>query len=243
MTRGILIAGNESTLSAAIAAEAAKRVEHYAAALIPNRLSEQIRNDPPRPPVSGTKKSPARQTGTTGDLPAGVEIPLQWNPGSPIAARSLILAAENRLEHLDEAILICTPPSIRRRSADLLPADIEIMANDHIKGWFFLVRELAQLFRTKESGTLALVLSDMGSAGSKDDRVDLLGPAVAATFRAFAQSLLSSAYDEPYLTMAFSSPEIADEGSFAAFVFKQVDEGNKRNNGRWHKYGKLNLFR
>ncbi|GHT68275.1 hypothetical protein FACS1894110_15430 [Spirochaetia bacterium] len=233
MTRGILIAGNESSLSVAIAAEATKRVEHFASALIPNRLSEQIRKDAGTPSIYG--KQPADP------LPDGAALPLQWNPGSPIAARTLILAAENRLEHIDEAILVCTPPAIRRRAAELSPADIEIMVNDHIKGWFFLARELAQLFHAKESGTLALVLSDMG-AGGRDDPVDLLGPAAAASFRAFAQSLLSSALDEPYLTMGFSSSEIGEESAFAAFVFKLIDEGAKRNNGKWHKFGKLNLF-
>ncbi|GHV50875.1 hypothetical protein AGMMS49579_05170 [Spirochaetia bacterium] len=234
MTRGILIAGNESSLSAAIATEAAKRVEHFASALIPNRLSEQIRKDAGPPSIYG--KQP------TDPLPDGAALPLQWNPGSPIAARTLILAAENRLEHIDEAILVCTPPAIRRRAAEFSLADIEIMVNDHIKGWFFLTRELAQLFRAKESGTLALVLSDMGVGGGKDDPVDLLSPAAAASFRAFAQSLLSVALDEPYLTMGFSSSEIGEESAFAAFVFKLIDEGNKRNNGKWHKFGKLNLF-
>jgi NAD(P)-dependent dehydrogenase (short-subunit alcohol dehydrogenase family) len=235
MTRGILIAGNESSLSAAIAAETAKRVEHFVSALIPSRLSELAGSRSgrgtvlPNGGVSNGEGSPA--------------IPLQWNPGSPIAARTVILAAENRLEHIDEAILVCTPPSMRRRAAELLPADIEILINDHIKGWFFLVRELTQVFRAKQSGTLALVLSDMGSISGKDDRVDLLGPPAAAAFRAFAQSLLSSAFDEPYLTMGFSSSEIGEEGGFAAFVLRIIDEGHKRNNGKWHKYGKLNFFR
>lgn len=230
MTRGILIAGNESSLSAAISAEAAKRVEHFASALIPNRLSEHAAG------IAGSCGSLADDS-----LPEGAAIPLQWNPGSPIAARTLILAAENRLEHIDEAILVCAPPAIRRRPAEISPADIEIMVNDHIKGWFFLARELAQVFRKRKSGTLALALSDMG-AGGKDDPVDLLGPSAAASFRAFAQSILSAAFDEPYLTMGFSSSEIGEESAFAAFVLKLIDEGNKRNNGKWHKFGRLNLF-
>jgi hypothetical protein len=43
MTRGILIVGMESSLSEAVAAEAEKRVEQYAAAFIPNRLSNPVR--------------------------------------------------------------------------------------------------------------------------------------------------------------------------------------------------------
>ncbi|GHV63139.1 hypothetical protein AGMMS49587_12200 [Spirochaetia bacterium] len=238
MTRGILIAGNESSLTAAIAAETAKRVEHFASALIPNRSGAALPLSPgSKKPSEGKQVIPPENT-----PPGGAALPIQWNPGSPIAARTLILAAENRLEHIDEAILVCTPPAIRRRAADLLPADIEIMVNDHIKGWFFLARELAQMFRARESGTLALVLSDMSAGGGKDDPVDLLGPAAAASFRAFAQSLLFAAPDEPYLTMGFSSSEIGEEAAFAAFVLKLIDEGAKRSNGKWHKFGKLNLF-
>jgi hypothetical protein len=220
MTRGILIAGNDSSLSHAVCAEAAKRVQSYAAALIPNRLSG---------PVRETERSEPR-------------ILLQWNPGSPVSARTLVLAAENRLSQIDEALLICSPPSVRRGAADLLHSDIEIIINDHIKGWFFLVKELTGIFRAKQAGTLALIFSDFGSGGGKDNKADLLGPAAAAAFRAFAQSLLISSFDEPYLTLGFSSSEAGEESGFASYIFKTLDESNKRGNGKWFKYGKMNLF-
>jgi hypothetical protein len=227
MTRGILIAGNESALSRAIEAETAQRVEHFAIALIPNRLSEPLRAAVP-----------------AGSVPANnARLPLDWNPGSPISARTLVLAAENRLEHIDEAILICSPPSIRRAAAELPLADIEILINDHIKGWFFLIKELAAAFRARRAGTLALVYSDIGSGGARDDAADLLGPSSLASFRAFTRSLLASAFNEPYLTLGFAGSDAADETGFASFVLKNLDEGNKRNNGKLHKYGKLNFFR
>jgi hypothetical protein len=116
MTRGIFIAGNESTLSRAIEAEAANRVEQYAAALIPNRLSGAPKNTP-----SEDDK----------------RISLDWNPSSPISARTLVIAAENRLEKIVEAILVCSPPSVRSPAMLLSLSDVEIMINDHIKGWFF----------------------------------------------------------------------------------------------------------
>jgi hypothetical protein len=224
MTRGILIAGNESSLSAAVEAEAAKRVERYALALIANRLPAQ---------AGAPAESPAAGSG---------RISLQWNPGSPVSARTLVIAAENRLEHIDEAILVCGPPSVRRAPAELSPEDIEIMVNDHIKGWFYLVKELAAAFRARRAGSLALVLPETGPGGGRDDAADLLGSAALASFRAFGQSVLAASAHEPYLTLGFSSSEAGAEAAFAAFVLKQLDEGNKRNSGRWHKFGKLNLF-
>jgi NAD(P)-dependent dehydrogenase (short-subunit alcohol dehydrogenase family) len=235
MTRGILIAGNESSLCRAIEAETAGRVAHYAIALIPNRLSGPVRPSAGGDPSARQPEKMAR-------------FPLEWNPGSPISARTLALAAENRLEHIDEAILICSPPSIRRAAAELSLADIEIMINDHVKGWFFLARELSAVFRSRQSGTLALVYDDAvgssgGANGGKDDAADLLGPSALALFRAFTHSLLAAAFSEPYLTVGFSGSGAGNDTGFASFVFRLLDEGSRRNNGKLHKYGKFNFLK
>jgi NAD(P)-dependent dehydrogenase (short-subunit alcohol dehydrogenase family) len=249
-----------------VAAEAAKRVSRFALVLIPNRLSEQSENKgfPPGagrssrrepfrfaasprkegepPEINAEIQRPPEESGPASESDGPV-VTLQWNPGSPIAARTLILSAENRLERIDNAILVCTPPAFRKAAAELPPADIDIMINDHVKGWFFLVRELSAVFRARKSGALALVLSDLNAGSANEDAPDLLGPPAAAAFRAFTQSLLSYAGNESYLTMGFSSTEIGEESDFAAFVFKLIDEGNRRNNGKWHKYGRLGFFR
>jgi hypothetical protein len=232
MTRGILIAGNESLLCAAIAAQAAKRVERFAQALLPNRVSEQGRGGPkvsyhPQGPNSSDPDSPV--------------ISLAWNPGSPISARTLVLAAEHQLERIDEAVLVCAPPSLRRPAAEILPLDIEILVNDHIKSWFFLVRELAGIFRSRRAGTLAMVVPDLGS--SRDDQADLLGVPAAAAFRALAHGILASSSAEPYLTLGFSSQEAGENDNFAAYIFKLIDEAGKRSSGKWYKYGRLNFFK
>jgi hypothetical protein len=220
MTRGIFIAGNDSSLSAALASAAARRVERFVSALIPNRASD----------------------GSGGKPVTEAQIPLDWNPGSPISARTLVLAAENRLEHIDEALLICSPPPIQRQAGELNPLEIEILVNDHIKGWFFLVKELTALFRAQEGGTLALVLADISPESGKDKTADLLTPSALASFRAFMRNLLSAAPREPYQTMAFTVSETGEEAAFASFIFKILEEGNKRNNGKWHKFGRLNFF-
>jgi hypothetical protein len=215
-----------------IAREAAKRVDAVATALIPNRLGG---------------------AGPAGTLTIGEgssQIPLGWNPGSPISARSLVLGAKNRLGRIDDAILVCSPPAIRKRPADLSPNDIEVLVSDHIKGWFSLTRELALYFRNavsaqdqgREGGVLALVVSGI-SPGGKYDAADIAGPAAAAAFRGFAQGILSASAGEPYRALGFSSGEAGGDEEFAAYVFKIIDEGNRRDSGRWFKFGRLNLFR
>ncbi|MDR2966297.1 MAG: hypothetical protein LBU88_11060 [Treponema sp.] len=226
MTRGIFLVGNESALSRAIEAETINRVEQYAVALIPNRLSAGN--------LVGTGKPAASENDK--------RLFLDWNPSSPISARTLVLAAENRLENIDEAILICSPPSIRSSASEIPLSDIEIMTNDHIKGWFYLVRELADVFTNRQRGTLVLVYPDIGSGGGKDDAADVLGPAALASFRALTQGLLSSANNEKYTTVGFSISDAGNEAAFASFIYKHIDELTARSNGKLHKFGKFKLF-
>ena len=228
MTRGILIVGNESALTSAIEVEAARRVERYTLALLPDRLS-------------GNDDKIGLQSWSS--ISVEKRIPLDWNPGSPIAARALVLAAENRLEQVNEAILVCDPPSVRTAAADLSLANVEILVNDYIKGWLFLVKELAAVFRAHGGGVIALVSPENAGAGDKDNTADLLGSTALAAFRAFTRGLLAAALSEPYLTLGFSGVEAGDDAGFAAFVFKLIDEGNRRNNGKLYKYGKIGFFR
>ena len=222
MTRGIFLAGNESALSRAIEAEAFNRVEQYAAAIIPNRLTGAVKNS--------TAENQKR-------------VSLDWNPSSPISARTLVIAAENRLERIDEAILICSPPTIRSSAAELPLSDIEIMTNDYIKCWFFLVKELAGVFSGRKRGTLALVYSDIASVSGRDDYADILGPSALASFRALTHGLLTAAHNEPYITVGFSASDAGNEAGFASFMFKNIDELNKRSNGKLYKFGKFNFFK
>jgi len=226
MTRGIFIVGNESALSRAIEAETINRVDQYAAALIPNRLSTGN--------LVGTGKPAASENDK--------RLSLDWNPSSPISARTLVLGAENRLERIDEAILVCSPPSIRSSAAEIPLSDIEIMINDHVKGWFYLVRELAGVFTSRQKGTLVLVYPDIGSGGGKDDAADVLGPAALASFRALTRGLLSSAHNEKYITVAFSTSDAGNESAFAAFLYKTIDDLTARSNGKQYKFGKFKLF-
>ena len=230
MNRGIFIAGNESSLSKAIENETIKRAEKFAAALIPNRLS--VRGTPPH---EAAPKNPPAETER--------RIALDWNPSSPISARTLVIAAENRLENIDDAILVCSPPSIRSSAPELSISDIEILFNDHVKGWFFLIKEITALFSSRKHGTLALVYPDINSSSAKDEAADILGPSALASFRVFTQALLSAAHNDSYITAGFSTSDAGNEAAFAAYIFKNIDEKNRRTNGKLHKFGKFSFFK
>jgi len=237
MTRGILICGNKSSLFSAAAAEAAKRVEVFASVQIPHRF-----------PTPGGRVDPMPQEET-----AGGAIPLSWNPASPISARTLVLAAENRLERINDAVLVCSPPAVFKTAETLMPQEIDILVNDEIKGWFFLIRELALYFRRAGAGSLSLVMPEINTGNSsfksgsnawgKNTPVDLLGPASLASFQSFSQSVIASSDNVPYQVMGFTGYEAGSETEFVSWLFKIIDECSGKNSGRWHRYSKLRLFR
>jgi NAD(P)-dependent dehydrogenase (short-subunit alcohol dehydrogenase family) len=216
MTRGILIAGNTSALFSALENEAAKRVELYTAAAFPRIRPEHAENAEPK----------ARR-----------EV-LDWNPASPVSARTLVLAAQNKLEHIDEAVLVCSPPAYRKDPAEVSPADIDKLIDDNIKGWFFLAKELLTVFKKRKTGNLSLVLQEI-NLGPKEEIPDLAGSFLSASFRAFAQNLLAGPA-APYTITGFSSQEAGEENAFAAYVFKTVEEA--KNSGKWNRFGKLGIF-
>jgi len=217
MTRGIFIVGNESTLCRAVEAEATNRVEKFATAHIQNKLYDVVKTQEPENDKC---------------------IPLEWNSSSQLSARTLVLAAENRLEQIDEAVLVCSPPIIRSSPSDLPPDIIENIISYHIKGWFFLVKEITTIFKKRGRGTLALVFPESSPGSTRDESADILGSSALASFRAFSQGLLASAYNEPYMTVGFSTSETGNEPTFASFIFKTIDELTKRSNGKLFKFGK-----
>jgi len=222
MTRGIFIAGNESSLFSAIAAETANKVESYATAIIPNRFPQRDGGQPLK-----------------ADLPGG-EISLSWNPASPISARTVILAAENRLGKISDCILVCSPPAVYRPPDGLAPEEIEILVDDHIKGWFFLIRELIIYFRRAASGSLSFVALE--TRVGKNIHSDLLGSSATACFANYAEAVLASSVNEPFQAMGFYGSETSEKSQFTSWLFKTIDEGSKRNSGRWHKFSKLPFF-
>jgi len=221
MTRGILIVGNTAPLTLAVSQEASKRLETHGLALLGSAEPDASLQFPP-PPAT---------------------IPLTWTPGSAISARTLLVSAENRLSRIDEALLVFTPPTLRSRPDQLDLALISSMIDDYLKGWYYLVRELSRYFCQRKEGTLAVILSEAPTVTEKEENPDMLGSMLGAAFRAFIQSILASASVNPYRTLGFTSNDPAQNEDFAAFIFKVLDEGNKRDTGKLHRFGKLNLFR
>ncbi|MDR2181795.1 MAG: hypothetical protein LBN92_03850 [Treponema sp.] len=212
----LLIAGNESPLFNALAAEAARHGEPFAAALIPPG-----------------EHSPENAAG-------GVN--LEWNPASPLSARTLILEARNRMKGLDRAMLVCVPPACRGLPEAFAPAALDRYADNNIKGWFFLLKELCAWFKSRASGSIALIVPAAPEFAEAGAAPDLAGYAAVSAFRALAQGLLVASIHSPYEVTGFTS-DTGENEAFAAHVFKILAEKGKRGAGKWHKFAKFSLFR
>ena len=205
-------------------------MDFYASAIIPNRISEGI--------LTEQMKQDESESG-------GEAIKLSWNPASAISAKTLIMAAENRLKKIDDAILICSPPAVFKKPAFLNPREIEILVDDHIKGWFYIIRELILYFKKTGAGLLSLVLPDINSdyetrnkKNTANPQFDLLGPSAMESFRSFANGIISSSVEEDYTAMGFSGSEAGQEQEYASWLFGIVDKAANEMGGRWHRYKK-----
>ncbi|MDR1390537.1 MAG: hypothetical protein LBJ31_11255 [Treponema sp.] len=200
---GLLIAGNESPLLDALAAEAGRQKNRFATAVIPGPEGK----------------------------PRAERVNLEWNPSSPISARTLVLEAGNTMDGLNRAILVCDPPACPGLPETLSPAGMDRYLDNNIKGWFFLARELRAFFKLRQ-GALALV------SPAETASPDILGNAAVSAFRALAQSLLRGSNPSETPVTCFTRTDPGGNEAFAAHILKVFyDEGRRA--GKWHKFGRL----
>ena len=210
----MLIAGSGPELVSALADEAGRRGIKTALSLIPG-------NSDPRRLVSGAAIERA--------------APLDWNPCSPISARSLILAAENKNGPVGSGIIVCAAANSAEMRA-FSPAGIDFVVNNHIKSYMFLTNELTRSFRARHNGTLAFVLLEGPSPG-------ILAAPVFSAFKSFSDSMLAQSNPEYLSTLAFSYKEknIPKINEYAAYIFKIIEENKKKDRARWFRFTKLKM--
>jgi hypothetical protein len=202
----MLIAGHGEELIAALSAEAERRGIRTILAVIPKKDG----GDSPHPDDA---------------LPG-------WNPGSPVSARNLVLAAENRIGTLGGAIVVCSAPD-EAETRDFSPAGIDMIVNNHIKSYMFLSRELIKYFQQQKKGAFALVLLETPPQG-------LMTASVFGAFRNFSDSLLERSNTEHIKMASFLCDEKPPPSmnEFAAYILKTLTENKKIDRSRF-KFAKF----
>ncbi len=87
---------------------------------------------------------------------------ITWTPRSAISAKSLILKVTNRVQSLDEAVVIVEIPPTSRAFHEASYSDLDEMIDTYVKGPVFLVREILGLFVEGGRGGLTVVLRTYG---------------------------------------------------------------------------------
>lgn len=163
---------------------------------------------------------------------------IDWNRTSPISARNVLLAALNRFDALDEALLLQAPePPPEALQAQACEA-IERAVDACIKGTLFLAKGILESFAERGDGSLVLLQRARSPAAPAP-----LQAALAGSFQAAARSLAAagrrpgSGRQRVYRFECLDA-QAWETGSedFAAFVMRSVQRAGSRSRGRCFRF-------
>jgi NAD(P)-dependent dehydrogenase (short-subunit alcohol dehydrogenase family) len=164
---------------------------------------------------------------------------IDWNRTSPISARNVLLAALNRFDALDEALLLQTPQLPRGPLQELSYETIERAVDAWVKGTLFLAKGILETFAQRRAGSLAFVQQVEGSAA-----LPPLEAALRGSFRAAARSLAaaveagSAGRSLQVNSFECHDPDAWDaEGSgFASFILETMQSKGRKSSGRCFRF-------
>ncbi len=196
------------------------------------------------------------------DMASGVTT-VQWNRGSPISARTLILNSESVYENLDEVVLYFDEELYASRANQVDIQECSKGASDMILSYQYLTLEALNRFRARKTsenpGTLVYLLKEGPSAADavrapslRNGAYSIASPVVAAAataFMAFAENIAAIYGDLPYLNVVMvrgdkSMEAVANESTLAKWLtyyidscFDQKTKKNLRNTLTWVRPG------
>lgn len=185
------------------------------------------------------------------DMASGVST-VQWNRGSPISARTLILNAESVFETLDEVVLYFDEELYASRANQVDIQECSKGSSDMILSYQYLTLEALNRFKARKTadnpGTLIYLLKEGPSAADavrapslRNGAYSIASPVVAAAataFMAFAENIAAIYGDLPYLNVLMvrgdkSMETVANEASLAKWLTYYTDsyleQKNKKN--------------
>lgn len=155
-----------------------------------------------------------------------------WNRGSSISARNVLLSVLNRFGRIDEAVLLGNPAVERRQLHEQPFTSIERGVDAWVKGTLFLARGVLEAFG-REGGRLALVHYAPEEPGTG---LPPLEAALRGAFRALTQSLLDTHSQKGVTVRGFESFSTPPR-EFAGFIVETMTErGDRPSGGKWFRY-------
>ena len=175
---------------------------------------------------------------------------IPWTRRSLISSRSLLLAVAGEIEAADagegggaraggevaagglsRAVVVCAPEGINAALHDTEAATIEERIDVAVKGYLFVIRELAALFIRRGGGDLTILWYDPG--------VEVLPPvdaAIAGAVEGLTRSMLAF-YENEDVSIRGLSASHTDGPAVALWALEQILDRTAKSVGRFQRYG------
>ncbi len=183
--------------------------------------------------TTGDGPKEKNETGTSSDL-LGFELKYNWR--SPLSAPQVRTEAVNRYGGIDEAILLYEMRGENKPLQDLSSSSMEEEIDRGIKGTFFLLRELVNLFQRKRTGVLTFVLYQ-----ARETLHSPLGSTVMGGIRGLVNALFTIYQNESYVINGVDIHSVSAEEA-ADYVWKIHVDKARHSQGKWFKMSDRSSF-
>ena len=172
-----------------------------------------------------------------------VDVP--WNRASVLSARTVPVRIKNCFASLDQAVLVFDTPLLEDSFSPEDPLSPVRVADEYVRGYMLLVRELCALFTAREQGRLVFVLRDRQTRDVPTDRApgrpsNMPVSVAEAAFVRLAEETASSlaTLKIPSVQSLLVRIESADDTANLVWLEDQlVAPIGNRPQGRWIKAG------
>jgi len=157
---------------------------------------------------------------------------IDWNRGSAISAKNVLLTTLNRYDRIEET-LILSPPELEQKLLQETAAEtIERAVDTWIKGTLFLMQTVLMQYSQQQAGCLALI----NHTPREEPAVPApLENALRGSFAAAAGSILAGTALENVFVNGFESRTQKIE-ELADFVFDTMKSRGTKSSGRWYRF-------
>lgn len=172
--------------------------------------------------------------------------PAQWSRNSPLAARTLVVQAENACGAFREAVIIFDTSWYAGRFEDLAPETCSRAIDAMVGSYAYLVNEVLNRFKKQGEGTLVFVLKKSSSGdGGFTKPVSVLTGMAEGAFKGLGESVATTYSQDPSLKIVLAKADFGTADShFANWLFEVLDAPNSiagkydaKKGPQWFKMG------
>ncbi|QEN09101.1 SDR family NAD(P)-dependent oxidoreductase [Oceanispirochaeta crateris] len=161
---------------------------------------------------------------------------IPWNRGSLVSAKTVYRESIRVFGTLDQAIIVNPELSSTPAFEDIDTEVMDELLNIYIHGTLYLIREILNYFKSKESGTLVFAETEKGLSPTA-----VLPSLISGSFHNTVEGLLLTDL-EGLKSCAFTS-RLTEMEDYAQFIRGILESDDPKINGEWLLFSeKKNLF-